>query len=943
MAIKDRIEQYLDVVERAYDFMGRVPEAERLQYLRTLLDVRRGLKRVEFAAEERCSAATFGESQVGKSYLIGAMNSDPNKAFTVTNGDIEYNFINDINPSQQGTGDVEATGLVTRFTTGVDEQIPKGHLKLSLFSVMDLVLVMCDAYHRQVAVSGAEILDTAQIKQIIDNTPVFSQNVPNPILGQDAVLEIEEYLRNSPFESKVKNLLDTNSGFFKFLLLNVEKIGEEHLLNTLCVLWNRNKNISRLFRTLMDELKRLDYPVYVYVPFKTILKKHRTILDVECLNEIYDEPTPKKRPTEYEGTATVTLPGGTQVSGVNKGILSALAAELQMTLPQPKKETVGQNVSRDFLNSLDILDFPGERGPLAQSSASLDANQTLSLVFRRGKVSYLFSRYSETQRISSLMLCHHNKDSKTLSTMGDVYRTWVEHNVGKTPTERLKFMQESGLSPLFIICTWFNMDLEFYEGASDRVDNMRQKWVNRFSNILESQIIGSSPDPQGTHWFNNWDGEPFKNIYLLRDFIYSRNIFDGYSALNGSPESKEKHSDYLNELKGSFASYEFVQKHFEDAMASWDAAATVGNDGTRLIIASLNKLAPKLSAARTKKFEADVRNLISKLRDLLAKYYHDGNAAQEIRKAMKQHSRVLLQLSRDINRFGEYLDELMVDESRVYEIVHDIITHEVVAGNPQDDEYSGIFMTYGLSTEASREENLKKLCDSNFCNDEDELRQVLLESNIDLDRLLGLSQMSTSPAEQLVTRVEKFWYDDFLLNYAAENLKHQLSTATDIVVKLKLLYDHVKMHVKLTKTVDKYLAEVQQDNAVGMITDFLTMELNLFVSTFGYSNLSDEEREDFWNNVTQQKLPVSRVDVEYANEPRGVGFLGDIDAITRQLKDGGYNSADQHERQMKLPRFGFAWCWLERAKVGYLIASSIPNYNIEDNNLLGKIIEQLAS
>ena len=109
------INQYLHIVEKAISWQSNVPDSERQNYLEQLVNLRRAFKKIQFAASERCSTAAFGESQMGKSYLVSALMSDPGKPFTVTDGRREYNFIDDINPSTPNSR-VEATGVVTRFT-----------------------------------------------------------------------------------------------------------------------------------------------------------------------------------------------------------------------------------------------------------------------------------------------------------------------------------------------------------------------------------------------------------------------------------------------------------------------------------------------------------------------------------------------------------------------------------------------------------------------------------------------------------------------------------------------------------------------------------------------------------------------------------------------------------------------------------------------------------
>ena len=50
-----------------------------------LKEYRRKLRRIANALEENCSAAAYGESQVGKSYLMSSLLSTADTPFVITN------------------------------------------------------------------------------------------------------------------------------------------------------------------------------------------------------------------------------------------------------------------------------------------------------------------------------------------------------------------------------------------------------------------------------------------------------------------------------------------------------------------------------------------------------------------------------------------------------------------------------------------------------------------------------------------------------------------------------------------------------------------------------------------------------------------------------------------------------------------------------------------
>ena len=930
------LNHYLQVIEEALAWQNNVPGNEHDGYVEELVNLRREFKKIKFAADERCSTAAYGESQMGKSYLVSAMMSDAGKPFTVTDGTREYNFINDINPSNPNSR-VEATGVVTRFTTNVDPSVPAGHLKARLLTVADVILMLCEAYHTQTDYDNNEIKKIDYLQQATQDMVVPAAKNPMPMLSQDDVLDIKDYLMASSMRQKVDNLTCNEAGLFNFLMHNVNFLTDEQLTALIKLLWFENPNISRLFDTIIEKYRTIRFCDTVYVPFEAILKKHGTLLDVARLDEIYD--TPDVTLPGYLPTAIVSTPLGDHEE-MPKGVLSALVAELYMSLPTL------EGGRREFFSCLDILDFPGERRPESMKADLLDNGKNLSVVLRRGKVTYLFNKYSDTKRISSLMLCHNNMQSAE-SKMGTVLEHWVNNNVGDTPDKRDKFMSDTQVSPLFIISTFFNMDLEYQTNDKPGAfDEMSRRWDNRFKTVLEKEVLRASTDEDRHHWFNQWTtGDYFKSIFMLRDFKYSTKSFDGYN--DSSRETREivpqAFPDFMSQLKRSFVEYDFVQKHFSNPEKSWNDAATLNNDGTMPIIDALNKLAPKVKMARDNMFEEQSKRLVTRLKNLLAKYYHSGSSDDEIKKAKRQASQAGLQIGKlegsDPAGFGKVLDTMMIDEPHLFDIIHKELNTSVSTPSHSKTE-SALFMQFGLNTDASREENLQTLCDQLGVDDEEECAAILEEEGININDLLNLNRMMDSQAERITQKVESFWLEDFMTRYAAPMIKDLLPSATDIVAKLTRLYNILNMHDRITAKVDKYLNRFDRESCAGIIADYMAMEFNRFVTTFGFDYISDEQRARVLEKNERLKLNIKE-DLLYArNAASGVKLLEALDTANRNLQSNGYSGGDR-KVLLQLPQYGNKWRWLELLKLGYVFACELPDYDLAANNRLGLIIDKL--
>ena len=105
---------------------------------------RRKLRRIGDALSENCSVAAYGESQVGKSYLMSSLLSSPSAPFVIMNKGKEYRFVDEINPSGGNNAKIESTGVITRFTTRQSNPGMADYVRVSNLSIFDLVLLLTD-------------------------------------------------------------------------------------------------------------------------------------------------------------------------------------------------------------------------------------------------------------------------------------------------------------------------------------------------------------------------------------------------------------------------------------------------------------------------------------------------------------------------------------------------------------------------------------------------------------------------------------------------------------------------------------------------------------------------------------------------------------------------------------------------------------------------------
>jgi len=623
-----------------------------------------------------------------------------------------------------------------------------------------------------------------------------------------------------------------------------------------------------------------------------------------------------------------------------KSFFSALIAELTFTLPASTSN------EREFLKDIDILDFPGARRPEQIKETKLSEGKNLSTVLRRGKVSYLFNKYSKSKRITALLFCHNNNQSAE-SAMGSVLTDWINNNVGDSAAKRETFIQNSMVSPLFIIGTWFNKDLDYQNEAIGDADRLNERWQRRFNVVLEKEVLKSAD--VATHWFNEWtlSVHAFTNIFMLRDYKYSTAIFKGYNPETRQAESEEiiydKYPNFLMDLRASFVNNPFVQLHFTNPGQAWDSSATVGNDGTKPIIKSLCDLAPNAASARAQKLSSDFKAQDKKLTALLEQYYHPEDNDQQLKQAKKQAGEACLLIDKNLGKdpyfFGRLIGKMMIRETELYELIHKQLLGAELAPSMRSEE-SSIYMGAGLDASVSDEENISRLCDYLGADDKDDCAELLLEQGIDIDKLLAQTRMVSSEENNLVSIVEQQWHEDFLAKRCSAAIKDKYSPIDTIISKLWTLYQVLNVHDILVERVRYYMRNLTREESVSIIADYLAMQLNAFVNSFGYEFLPVEERKNISLQNERLHLGLNEEVLSKGNEKEGLTLLADLDKKNDLLSNGGF-SKEKRNFLLRYPQYKGMWQWQQKLRFGYAYACKLPDYDPVANANLKKIIDQI--
>lgn len=253
-----------------------------------LKEYRRQIKRIANSLDGNCSAAAYGESQVGKSYLISSLLSTPECPFVITNNGKDYSFIDEINPSGGNTSKTESTGVITRFTinNNCDNERLKDFVKIKNLSIADIIMLLVDSYYNDLKIDPNTILKYDDINRSIDaiqNLWAGKSSYVQNYLTEDDIKDICEYIKDVLGGNAVAI---THSEFEVRISEKIQFVDSNDWIKIFSLLWNNNQEFNGLFTLLINEYKKLDFQTDVYVPFDAVLRKNGTLLKIEWLDEV---------------------------------------------------------------------------------------------------------------------------------------------------------------------------------------------------------------------------------------------------------------------------------------------------------------------------------------------------------------------------------------------------------------------------------------------------------------------------------------------------------------------------------------------------------------------------------------------------------------------------------------------------------------------------------
>jgi hypothetical protein len=617
------------------DVRGSSPRLDRESASLTL-KIRRTrnlVRRLGRAAARPLAVGFFGLSQAGKSYLISALAAGDNGELETSLDGERLNFIAHVNPPGHGR---EATGLVTRFTRQ-GGSAPRGFpIELSLFSEVDLVKVLGNAFFNDFDREQVEFNTApAYVRKHLADLEARRRPAPTGGVDEDNVVELQDY-----FEQRFPRTMEQLQGdYWPTAIALAPFLDPQDRGALFSILWGEIPELTQTYMMLRDALASTGYAETLYCPISALVTRDDSgrwtqadsIVNVDILERLGKDRDDVLEfvPRRDEGLGEpIALP---------RALLAALTTELKFVLADPPKA--------ELLEQVDLLDFPGYRGRLAVGNLEevrkqLKDNQVdpVAQLVLRGKVAYLFERYTDDQEMNVLILCTPSHKQSDVKDLGPVLESWVHSTQGADPQSRAR--RRPGL--IWAI-TMFDFRLAPVPGQTE--DLMRKGWEGMMKMALLERF-GSY------NWLHDWaPGKPFDNLFLVRKPRMATAVIDTREdrELGLLPGQEER----LALLRTTFVEDPTVRRHIQDSEAAWDAMRSLNDGGVSRLMDYLAGVArPVVKLERIREQVDDILDdLIN--RRLGAYYRREGAAEVENKKRIAEL--VVKALSERADRIGDLI------------------------------------------------------------------------------------------------------------------------------------------------------------------------------------------------------------------------------------------------------------------------------------------------
>ncbi len=610
----------------------------------SLRRVRNTARRLGAVAPLPMTVGFFGLSQAGKSYLISSLAAGAGGKLETELGGQRLDFLTHVNPPGGGK---EATGLVTRFSRTARPGPEAFPLELKLFSEVELAKVLANAFFNDFNPEKVQYrYEESAIRQRLRELESRRQPDRVPGVSEDDVVSLWDYLQGS-FPATLGPLA---SYYWPAAVALAPWLAQEDRARLFAIFWGDLAELESAYLDFARTLAHLGHASRVFAPLSVLvrstaqgsLSQADSIMNVDMLERLgRSDDLPVTvcpwRDDRLQAEASLSL-----------ARLAALTAELVFPLREAAREPL--------FDQVDLLDFPGYRGRLSVESmdgvrgavGNENASPVAQLVLR-GKVAYLFERYTDSQEMNVLMVCTPSNKQSDVNDVGPVLDKWIQKTQGETPELRAR-----RLPGLLWAVTMF--DIRISSDLDKPEELLRIGWGS--GGLMKMTML----ERFGQYaWLQDWAGQgPFCNTFLVRKprmkvpFLEVENGEE--TALNAQSVAP------LALMRRTFIEDETVARHVHQPAEAWDAMLALNDGGMARIAAYLRQVAlPEVKLARIREQLESVLHLLD---NRLGRWFQAEGAGE-----LEKKRQIAQQVSNAIwprrSLLGDLLQHMQLPEDRL--------------------------------------------------------------------------------------------------------------------------------------------------------------------------------------------------------------------------------------------------------------------------------------
>ena len=589
-----------------------------------VLQLRRLASSLYTSAKVPVAAAVYGPSQVGKSLFVGQVLRPHSENYCPIGGDEthgppayfkELSFDTDLNPQ---CGSNEATALVTRFTTkdrigaGVSPDYP---VMVRALTRVEWLRVLARGFHVECK-TPATTWQQGELEELFDDLAHNHSGTEVDRKWRMDILDAYSYMRDVDrrgFQAKEAIL----NGLLSRFPLNEEG----YVACAAALFWDNWQSLTNLFIRISNFLNRItlgDHDPAIFSHWagvRFLLDSQRAKVHERRNSKVWQKvdwadfhlvEKDKYFVLDYRpGSGS----GTEELETIQAGMLELAMPVLPHRLNDDWRRVIEQ---------MDFLDIPGMRagrqGAEQGKRTTADTLEEQMEIVKRGKVAYLFERYTDELQIQTLLLLSRGGNLEVTSQMKHHIDKWGRARYGEKawPTR-----VRDEVPALFVGMTGLDEEFRNRDEYADK-----GLYENRLGQLVDA--LGPVMNDFGGR------GKAFTNTYPIR--------YPGTWDTNDEQRQKEDPEKWVR-ARAAFMASEMVRTYSKAPELRWDTAMRDDDGGLSLISAGIRGVTT--AEDKQNQLNKEIQEVQNRLLQLSRDWVVDPDANVDRRKRIAAARKVL--------------------------------------------------------------------------------------------------------------------------------------------------------------------------------------------------------------------------------------------------------------------------------------------------------------